>query len=106
MMKKKKLDSILVIDKFHEKTADEQRDILLQFVTEYTPSVIRHYKALSDIPTADGPDKIPLEHELYRKNTDPPAKSTRADRVNNLEDKFGNILAADEALEHDDSQYE
>ena len=53
---------------------------------------------------ADGPDKIPLDGELYRKNTDMPAKSTRAARVNNLEDKFSNILAA-EALEHD-SQYE
>ena len=90
---------------FNEKSADEQRDILLQFVAEYTPSIIRHYKALSDIPVADGPDKIPLDGELYRKNTDLPAKSTRADRVNNLEDKFGNVLAA-EALEHDGSQYE
>lgn len=28
------------------------------------------------------------------------------DRVNNLEDKFGNVLAADEALKHDNVQYE
>lgn len=93
------------MDAFNEKSADEQRDILLQFVAEYTPSAVRHYKALSDIPVADGPDKIPLDGELYRKNTDLPAKNTRIDRINHLEDKFGNVLAA-EALDHDDAQYD
>lgn len=92
------------MDAFNEKSADEQRDILLQFVAEYTPSIIRHYKALSDVPMADGPDKIPLDDELYRKTTNLPAKSTRTDRINHLEDKFGNVLTA-EALDHD-SQYE
>ena len=92
------------MDAFNEKSADEQRDILLRFVAEYTPSVVRHYKALSYIPVADGPDKIPLDGELYRKTTNLPAKSTRTDRINHLEDKFGNVLAA-EALNHD-SQYE
>lgn len=94
------------MDAFNEKSADEQRDILLQFVAEYTPSAVRHYKALSDIPVADGPDKIPLDGELYRKTTNLPAKSTRADRVRNLEDKFGDILADAEALKHNDAQYE
>ena len=81
---------------FNEKSADAQRDILLQFIAEHTPSVVRHYKALSDIPTANGPNKIPLTGELYRKH---------ADQINELENKFDIILTA-EALKHNDSQYE
>ena len=91
------------MDSFNNASAEEQRKTLLKFVTKYEPTIIRHFKALSDIPRTSGPDTIPLPGELYRKTTDLPAKSSRADRVRNLEDKFGNVLAA-EALEHADSR--
>lgn len=90
------------MDAFNEKPADEQRNILLQFVAEYTPSVIRHYKSLSDIPTADGPDRIPLDGELYRKPATTPQENKHAERVAFLTERFGNLVADNEA-EHDDS---
>ncbi len=87
---------------FNEKSANEQRNILLQFVAEYTPSVIRHYKALSDVPTADGPDNIPLDGELYRKPATTPQENKHAERVAFLTERFGNLIADNDA-EHDDS---
>lgn len=90
------------MDAFNEKPADEQRNILLQFVAEYTPSVIRHYKALSDVPTSDGPDRIPLDGELYRKPATTPQENKHAERVAFLTERFGNLVA-DNETEHDDS---
>lgn len=91
------------MDSFNEKSADEQRDILLQFVAEYTPSVIRHYKALSDIQTADGPDRIPLDGELYRKPATTPQETKHAQRMALLMETLGNIPDTDDTLNHDNS---
>lgn len=89
------------MDAFNEKSADEQRDILLQFVAEYTPSVIRHYKALSDVPTSDGPDRIPLDGELYRKPTNSPQEAKHAQRIALAMETLGNIPDTDDTLNHD-----
>lgn len=91
------------MDAFNEKSADEQRDILLQFVAEYTPSVIRHYKALSDVPTSDGPDRIPLIGELYRKPTNISQENKHAQRMALLMETLGDIPDTDDALNHDNS---
>mgnify|MGYP003091503447 CR=1 FL=1 len=88
----------------------ERDKVLLQ-------AILREYQLVPSIPKC-----LESECKAYRKafkHTDksmviPSSKvysimsqeDVHADRINHLEDKFGDVLAADKALEHEDSQYE
>lgn len=87
----------------------EQDKILLQIILREDPKAATIYKCLEPeckaylkaFKRTDKSMVIPSS-KVYSITSQ---EDVRADRVNNLEDKFGNVLAV-EALNHDDSQYE
>lgn len=73
------------LDEYNHLSSEEQRTVLLEFIAQNAPSKISGYKTLSDVPIAQGEDKISVETDTRPFRPLPDLSSIKFEKSNELE---------------------